>query len=460
MPPRRPTSALWLSPGQRAPRRNTRRRLLPNRTSSLALGIVVLGLVAIGGSASAAGTGLITGSVFQDSNRNGVQDASEAPLANQQLYLFDGSGQYVRGAYSDSAGHYQFSGLTDGAYRVEFASTSWSPLRKDWVPTTTGSLYPRLTVAVSGVGTADFGLRQIVRSTDVSSPISSYTGASGLRVQSYDDVVSAQEIYEAAMQGTVGAEAQYVTIRFDYSATSTTAASWQGSPGSYSGYQAICYDNYLSWLNQRDVGVGHEYGHAWSLYYDTVVQQEGTFASYLKARGLYGDSRLNSSEAWNVKELIAEDYRQLLGSPSARNAAQMNRDIPAASDVPGLADFLANTFTTPPAAAPAPPPVSPPAPSLAISGLSVSPTPVTKSANVSFLLSTPAPTTVTIVNSKGLLVRTLASGAAEPAGLTSIAWDRKSSNGQRVKSGTYTATVNAVDSSGNAVVSSIPFRVS
>src|SRR4029453_14660280 len=125
MPPRRPTSALCLSSGQRAPGRNTRRRLLPSRTSSLALGMVLLGLVAIGGSASAAGTGFITRSVFQDSNRNGVQDASEEPLANQQLYLFDGSGQYVRGAYSDAAGNYEFTGLTDGAYRVEFASTSW-----------------------------------------------------------------------------------------------------------------------------------------------------------------------------------------------------------------------------------------------------------------------------------------------------------------------------------------------
>ena len=35
--------------------------------------------------------------------------------------------------------------------------------------------------------------------------------------------------------------------------------------------------------------MSHEYGHAWSLYYDTIVQQEGTLASYLKARGLDGD---------------------------------------------------------------------------------------------------------------------------------------------------------------------------
>jgi hypothetical protein len=283
-----------------------RHRLL---TPLLALSLLLVAVGPIGGSALAAGSSVIQGTAFQDLNRNGVQDPGEAGLANMQLYLFDGDGQYLGVAYSSASGSYEFTGLADGAYRVQFASPSWWSLRNSWVPTTTGSLLPRLTLSLTGSATADFGWRPIVRSSDISSPVSTYTGTNGLRVQSYDDVVPAKEVYDAVMRGTVGPEAQYVTIRFDYSPTSTTAASWQGSPGSYTTYQAACYDNYVSWLDQGDVGAGHEYGHAWSLYYDTIVQQEGTFATYLKARGLYGDPRLGSSEAWNVKEMIAEDYR-------------------------------------------------------------------------------------------------------------------------------------------------------
>ena len=322
-------------------------------------------------------------------NRNGAVDAGEAALPDKQIYLFGADGQSLGGTYSDASGDYRFSALADGAYRVEFASPSWWSLRNDWVPTTTGSLRPKISVDLHGTATANFGWRRIVRSTDLASPLSSYTGANGLRVDSYDDVVAAREIYDAVMRGTVGAEARHVTIRFDFSPNSSTVAGWQGSPGIFSDYIAVCYDNYISWLTEGDIGVSHEYGHAWSLYYDTIVQQEGTLASYLKARGLEGDPRVNSSYSWSAREMIAEDYRQLLGSPTAQAATQMNRDIPPASEVPGLREFLTSTFTTSPG-----PPPPPPAPALAVSGLTVSPTPVTKSGTVSFSLSASAAVTV------------------------------------------------------------------
>ena len=153
--------------------------------------------------------------------------------------------------------------------------------------------------------------------------------------------------------------------------------------------------------------------------------------------------------------MIAEDYRQLLGSPTAQAGNQMNQEIPPASQVPGLRDFLLNTFTT----APSPPP-PPPAPALSISGLSVSPTPVTKSGTVSFSLSAAASVTVTIATSDGSTVRTLLSGAARPAGPVSLKWDRKNAAGQRVKPGTYKATVTAVDSGGRTVTAGLSFPVS
>jgi hypothetical protein len=53
--------------------------------------------------------------------------------------------------------------------------------------------------------------------------------------------------------------------------------------------------------------------------------------------------------AWSQWELLADDYRQLLGPPDARSYAAMNGALPSANQVPGLDAFLADTFTTPPA---------------------------------------------------------------------------------------------------------------
>src|SRR5207244_2014024 len=115
----------------------------------------------------------------------------------------------------------------------------------------------------------------------------------------------------------------------------------------------------------------------------------------------------------------------------------------------GLRDFLASTFTQPPAPAsappPPPPPSPPPPPALAVSSLAVSPSPVKTSGTASFSLSAAAAVTVTIKDGKGNPVRTLLQSAAEPGGQVSAKWDRKNSAGQRVKSGTYTVTVDALD---------------
>ena len=79
----------------------------------------------------------------------------------------------------------------------------------------------------------------------------------------------------------------------------------------------------------------HEYGHAWSLYNAYLVQQDPALTAYLRARGLLGDPRLGTSYAWDPRELIAEDYRQLFGSPNAQLGGQINRDVPLAKESPG-----------------------------------------------------------------------------------------------------------------------------
>lgn len=427
------------------------RALLATLLAGAALGLTT--------GAAGAGTGTIAGTVFQDLNRNAVRDAGEPAWEGHQLYLFDAAGAYRATATSDASGRYAFAGLADGDYKVDYASPSWWAIRDTWVPTTTGSVRPSKAVRLAGAATADFGWRTIVRSTDAAAPISSYAGPSGLRVESFDDVVSAREVHDAVALGLIGAEATSITIRFDLGPNSSTVAGWQGAPGSYSSYSAICYDNYVSWLDSGDQGVSHEYGHAWSLYYDTIVRQEGTFASYLQARGLAGDTRVDTSYVWGARELIAEDYRQLLGSPNARLATQMNRDIPPAAAVPGLRDFLATTFTTAPSGTdPAPPP--PPPPALTLSTPVVTPSPVVRSATVTSSLSTPAAVTIEIRDAGGALVRTLLAGAARDAGSVGTGWDRKDNTGRKVRGGTYVAEVRAVASDGRTARATTTFKVS
>jgi hypothetical protein len=296
--------------------------------------------------AQAAGTCSLSGVAFGDDNRNGVQDAGETPRSGDLIYLFNGTGAYVANATTDSSGHYDFASLTCGSYDVRYAANSWWAVRDNLVPTTTGSVLPRQTITLAGAGAANFGWRQIVRSTQVGSPLDTYTGPQGLRVESYDDVISAKRLYDAVLQGNVGPEAGKVTVRFDITASSMTNTSISATAGRYDGFSAVSNVDYVSWLDGSDTTLVHEYGHAWSLYRAYLLQQDPAMTSYLKARGLYGDPRVGSTYAWATNEMVAEDYRQLLGSPTAATAAQTNSDIPLASNVPGLKEFLVGAFST------------------------------------------------------------------------------------------------------------------
>jgi hypothetical protein len=398
--------------------------------------------------------GTISGTVFEDMNRNAAPDPGEAGMAGMRLYLFDGQGTYLANTLSDAGGRYAFGGLADGTYRLAFDSPSWWSVRDAWVPTTTGGdLFPQRTVSLSAAAVADFGLRPIVRSTNIAAPIASFTGPNGLVVESYDDVVSPADVYASIMAGLVGPEAAHVVVRFDYGSATTTSTSVSLVGGQYSGYGASVSIGYDMWLDTRDVPIAHEYGHAWSLYNAYVVQQDPTMSSYLAARGLAGDSRVNSTYSWSTREMIAEDYRQLFGAPDARYAPQINSDIPPASAVPGLHDFLLYTFAQPPAAPPPPPP-----PALAVSGPTITPS-TGKSVTVSFGLSAAASVTLTIRTAGGTVVRTLLANASEPTGSTSVTWDRRDSGGHLVASGAYTARVDAVGASSQTATASVAFSV-
>jgi hypothetical protein len=296
-------------------------------------------------------SGTLGGYAFQESDRDAVYETNETPLAHQHIYLYDGVGYYKKNTYSDAAGWYQFSGLADGSYRVQYGPDSWYSIRNDWIPDTVTTVFPQIFVQVSSTARADFGWRPIVRSTDVNAPISSYTGANGYVVRSYDDVVDARSLYDNLMLGSlVGAEGQFASLLFDLGSSTSTTASVAYVNGRWTNFHATSSITYSTWLSVGDDALFHEYGHAWSFYYAYIVQQDPTLAVYLQARGLTGDSRVGSSYMWNPNEMIAEDYRQLFGSPNAAAQSQMNTEIPPASQVPGLREFLSSTFTSPPAA--------------------------------------------------------------------------------------------------------------
>jgi hypothetical protein len=392
----------------------------------------------------------LSGAVFKDLDRNGVHDAGEEPWVGLSIQAFDATtGAYVGAATTDSAGRYAIPGLSPATYRVALSTSDWWSLRESWVLSDLSSLRMERMVTISGGSTADLPLRPIVKSTTVGEPVTRFAGPNGPVVESYNDAVRAEEIYDALARGFIGVEGPAVVTRFGLTGSSTTSASVAESNGMYSNYKAIMSVSYVSWLDGLDSVLSHEYGHAWSLYHAYTTQRDPTLAAYVKVRGLEGDARLGSSYAWYPRELIADDFRQLFGSATARATSPLNREIPRATEVEGLRDFLTGAFLQAPDAAPTPAPTS--ASELVVDGPIANPAPVTRTAEVSFKLSEEASVSLTLADARGKLVRTFFTSIKLPSGVTSIAWDRKDSSGRRVKSGTY--TLRLVASAGGQIVS-------
>jgi hypothetical protein len=329
-----------LLPGLRRSSRQTKLQALGFMAAFAVVGLVLLF------QSFAQGTSTISGTAFKDMNRNGVMDAGEEPMADQVIYLMGSDESFIGGVVSDSAGKYTFSGLADGNYTVKYSSYSWEQIWEQWVPTTVTGVWPTQQVALIGNAKVDFGWRPITQSTDVTKPTSVYTAGDGLRVEVFNDALPPQEINTALRQGTlIGQEAGVVTIRFALGTSSYCAMTSGGS------FSATCYVSYRSWLSDWDATLFHEYGHAWEGFY-SHRNEDPDLTGYLAARRLTGDSRLNSNRAWSPFEMIAEDYRQLFGSPNAASRGQENRDIPLAKDVPGLREYLSGEFINGSAAPP------------------------------------------------------------------------------------------------------------
>jgi hypothetical protein len=146
---------------------------------------------------------------------------------------------------------------------------------------------------------------------------------------------------------------KYITIEVQTtwaSSESTSAACCKS--GAYYNYGAGVYLNPSS--NQTfsiypDAIMAHEYGHVWTNYWRFMnPANSGSWDRYLSARGVLGDSRVNTSYRWTPAEMAADDYRRLFGTPAAQSQlSYINSDVVDSQNVAGLATFFTNSWAVP-----------------------------------------------------------------------------------------------------------------
>ena len=290
-----------------------------------------------------AGQATISGSLFEDMNRDGVLDAGDVPIGGIGIYFFDAAGNYQGAVATNAAGAYTSMPLAGGTYSVELQTSWWPTMYTTWIPDTTGSLTDVATTCASGATTLNFGLRQIVRSSDANAPVSAFTGPNGLTVESYDDVVSARSLFDDLMTGTlIGPEAAYETVRFDLSSTTTTSSSCASVNGVYVSCSSYSYISLVTWLAEGDFPLFFEYGNHWNTYY-TYLKHAASWSDYYTERGVAGNPLLGSGQAWSI-EMLTDDWRQLFGSPTAAAVNPLNGSIAPAPQVAGLSTWLATTY--------------------------------------------------------------------------------------------------------------------
>jgi hypothetical protein len=145
------------------------------------------------------------------------------------------------------------------------------------------------------------------------------------------------------LDSTVGPR---LTVRVQDTYASQVVTSTSKTGTTYTSFTATMY---LKGVNSQfasypDATLAHELGHVWSLYH-YYMSHNADWSSYLQARGLEGDPRLDTNYQWGTNEIIAEDYRILFGTAAAvSQRPHLNSEIPDPRNVAGLREFLENTW--------------------------------------------------------------------------------------------------------------------
>jgi hypothetical protein len=160
-----------------------------------------------------------------------------------------------------------------------------------------------------------------------------------------------EQVYRILLENSLDLDAigPTLTLKVQDVDLTSTATSASSAGGVYTSFNAIIYLKGVdsSFANTPDSSIAHEFGHAWSLYHLYMTHQND-WTAWLEYRGLAGDPRLDMTYPWSKTEMLAEDFRLLFSSPTAlaQWPGQMNSDIPDAREVPGLADFLQNVWSS------------------------------------------------------------------------------------------------------------------
>ena len=264
----------------------------------------------------------------------------------------------VSGTASDAGGVSSVQLSVDGAVFAAVSQTTDWTFQLDTTRYADGShtLTARATDASGNVGTA--ALTVNVSNAPTPPPAnsgSSMTTPEGARIEVAADVSgwTAQQVYELlepnAYQLSLIGPLLTVKVQTQYASQTTSGVTQSG--GVYSNFRAVIYlrSNGSSTFDFRpDQVVAHEYGHVWTTYW-RYMKQQGSWTAYLQARGLLGDSRVDSSYNWSTSEMAADDYRMLFGTAKAiSQSGYINTQaVDPRYVVPGLKEFLVSSWAKP-----------------------------------------------------------------------------------------------------------------
>ena len=251
------------------------------------------------------------------------------------------------------------------------------------------------------------------------SAATSYTTPEGavITIDSSSWTGTADDIYrillENGMDSVVGPMLT-VKVQDVYASATTAGASCCTSSGGYYNFTTTIWldgRTTSNFTSRPDYVLGHEFGHAWTLEH-LYMDQSADWTAYLAFRGIANDPRVESTYAWSKREMIADDYRMILGSDRAKVGGYINPEVPAPSTIPGFADWFRTTWAkgnvgtilrptplspnpTPPPAATATPPPAPPATPAPTAAPTTAPAPTaaaTPTPTPTAPAATPAPT--------------------------------------------------------------------
>ena len=186
----------------------------------------------------------------------------------------------------------------------------------------------------------------LLSDTEAAGPNEVFVSPEGVTIEVYTNQVSAEAVYQALKANAANLDeiGPTLTITIDeYADAGSGYASYSASSsGQFISRIKLVAESFVIAPNRN---MGHEYGHIHGWYWRWEVAGS-SWDPYLEARGLLSDRRLDRNYAWLTKEIYAEDYRQLLAAPEAweESPYQFNVDIPLATEVSGLQEFLCTTW--------------------------------------------------------------------------------------------------------------------